>query len=715
MKKLMFVLLTVVMLTGIMMFAVAAETEGDYEYTVNGAEAVIDCYYGEEVNLVIPSTLGGYPVTKIGDAAFLGMMYTETVIVPEGVTSIGYDSFGYSDCLRSISLPSTLTQLGESTFYASVNLENITLAEANTSFVVIDNVLFSKDMSILYAYAPTKTDTSYTLPPEVKIIMESAFSFASNLSELQLNEGLVEIKDFAFDGTSITQLTLPASFTTYTEYSFVTMYSLEEIRVDEANTAFASKDGVLYTKDMSTLVMYPAAREGEVFTVDGEVKVISFSAFRETIYLTELIISEGLLNIEETAFDSSSIEKITIPSTASFELQAIMGAYNIKDIQIAEGHSTYAAKDGVIYSADMKELLYYPQMKPDEEFSIPEGVNVIDMFAFCQDNEYLSILNLPASLTNIEEGSFSVLFSLTDINVNEANTVYYSEDGVLFSGDTILMYPLNKADNVYILPEKITKIGIKVFCECTNLKSLILHDGITEIGGSCFWGSDNFAVYASEGGIVEEYALENYINYFPLSYLEMYSDVDAGLWYTKDVFAATQLKLMSGTGNGKFNPKGKLTREQFVQILFNFEGVDAAAYQGDTGFKDVPAGKWYSPAVKWAYESGVTSGIGEGVFGLGGTITRQQMAKFVYNYAQLCGYDIEVYEYDNLEYYEDVDLVADWAYDAMNWAVSYGLYTSTSENALILAPTAQVNRAVGARFMVQFKYYTEIFTEFPVG
>jgi hypothetical protein len=184
-------------------------------------------------------------------------------------------------------------------------------------------------------------------------------------------------------------------------------------------------------------------------------------------------------------------------------------------------------------------------------------------------------------------------------------------------------------------------------------------------------------------------------------------DVDRGAWYFEGVMYVSEKGYMNGTNADKttFSPDMKFTREQFVQLLFNIEGVSAADYAGDTGFSDVPAGQWYSAAVKWANEAGVTSGIGNGKFGLGGEVTREQLAKFLMNYAEMKGKDTT--KRADLSEFTDNGQISSWATDAASWAVAEGFLGSTSTSAKVLAPTRVAVRSEIAKVTMGYVQYLE--------
>ena len=128
---------------------------------------------------------------------------------------------------------------------------------------------------------------------------------------------------------------------------------------------------------------------------------------------------------------------------------------------------------------------------------------------------------------------------------------------------------------------------------------------------------------------------------------------------------------MNGKGD-YFDPQGNLTREQFAQVLYNHSGAPAVG-QAANPFSDVKKSGWYYQAVLWAYQNGVASGRGA-TFGVGDNITRQELARMLYNYAKLKGYDLTMEE-GVIESYVDYGQVAVWGREGFDWAVSQGVIT----------------------------------------
>lgn len=170
---------------------------------------------------------------------------------------------------------------------------------------------------------------------------------------------------------------------------------------------------------------------------------------------------------------------------------------------------------------------------------------------------------------------------------------------------------------------------------------------------------------------------------------ERFTDVSASAWYTEAVSWAAESRVMNGMGEEKFSPATPLTRAQFVMILANIEGADLSVYKDVQSFSDVPKGRWYSTAVEWAKDKGVTSGVSESRFAPNDKVTRQQLARFLCTYAELRG--IEMPKGAELGRFEDENKIADWAMDSMKSAVAAGLVTGMTETTL--APRDNATRA----------------------
>lgn len=176
-----------------------------------------------------------------------------------------------------------------------------------------------------------------------------------------------------------------------------------------------------------------------------------------------------------------------------------------------------------------------------------------------------------------------------------------------------------------------------------------------------------------------------------------FSDVPADAWYAEAVQYVYENGLMTGTSDTTFSPDLTTSRSMIATILWRMAGSPVVNYAMD--FADVPADQWYAEAVRWASSEGIVGGYGNGSFGTGDPITREQFAVMLYRFAQKQGYDVSVGENTNILSYTDVSAVSEYAIPAMQWAVGSGVITGMGDT---LAPQGETTRAQTAMMLMRF-------------
>ncbi len=318
-------------------------TYGDFEYIFleDGTIEISDCST-EETDLEVPTEIDGVTVTSIGKSAFLNQKFT------------------------SIVLPDSIVSIGESAFYACYSL------------------------------------TSITIPESVTAIEARTFYSCKKLEEIHLPDGITSIGDMAFYGCAFTEFIIPASVTEIGAGVF-TMQSITTIEVESGNTTYTSVDGVLYTKDLTTLVAYPKDREGSTYTLMDSTTEIVANAFASNTNLTEIILPEGLTTIgREAFFYCQSLETINLPDTIHFIDEAAFYFCNsLSDLDFPEG----------IDSIEESTFWYCYALR---DLVIPENITVLGdkSFSTCTG---LTTVTLSNTMTEIGDSAFSGCSAITDV------------------------------------------------------------------------------------------------------------------------------------------------------------------------------------------------------------------------------------------------------------------------------------------------------------
>lgn len=176
------------------------------------------------------------------------------------------------------------------------------------------------------------------------------------------------------------------------------------------------------------------------------------------------------------------------------------------------------------------------------------------------------------------------------------------------------------------------------------------------------------------------------------AYAADFSDVAPGAWYAQAVDYCQDKGLMSGTGGGRFSPDGLMDRAMLAAVLHRVSGSPPA--EGGAGFTDVKPGSWYAEAVSWAAQAGVASGYGDGRFGPGDPVTREQLAVFLWKLAGSPAPE------GSVQPWADQGDISPYALQAAAWARSAGILSGVDGGRF--APKARTTRAQAAAVLMNY-------------
>lgn len=177
-----------------------------------------------------------------------------------------------------------------------------------------------------------------------------------------------------------------------------------------------------------------------------------------------------------------------------------------------------------------------------------------------------------------------------------------------------------------------------------------------------------------------------------------FKDVPKNAWYYGSVDYAVRNRLMNGIEKFIFAPDDPMTRAQLVTVLWRFVGEPAA---GANPFVDVAEGLWYTQAVAWAAEKGIVTGVGNQRFDPDGKVSREQLVTILYRYSQMWGQNVS--HRAELSGFPDAEQVSLWAKDAMQWAVAKGLVSGNAHSGNTwLEPQNSATRAQVAAILQRY-------------
>lgn len=184
-----------------------------------------------------------------------------------------------------------------------------------------------------------------------------------------------------------------------------------------------------------------------------------------------------------------------------------------------------------------------------------------------------------------------------------------------------------------------------------------------------------------------------------------FKDVDDTMWFYKSVQYAYFHNLMVGTEKNKFAPNTNVSRAMVVQVLYNLAGSPVLENR-EHPFTDVKEGAWYETAVIWAYQNHVVAGISETEAAPTMDVTREQLVTILHRAYQMSHEDEAINE-KAIDKFPDANKVANWAKEAMNWAVGKGFISGVMEgNKTLVAPKGVTTRAQLATVMTGYHQKT---------
>ena len=404
--------------------------------TLSGAGAIPDYPIGEtpwrEFRDEIKSIVLEEGVTRIGDYAFYNCKALTSVEIPEGVTQIGESAFACCQSLKAVTIPGSVTEIGEGAFESCDSMKTL---ELTSGLKRVGAFAFSECFSLRALDLPDTVErierSAFTgtalkklvIPSNVQEIGDNAFNGCIRLSKLKLSEGIRVIEEMAFSNCSdLTKVLIPASVERLGDGVFADCLAMTRIAVAPESEHFVVEDNILYSKDMSTLLHYPAGKEEQEFTLPEEVRKIAGLAFASNYFLTDVTLGDYLEEIGSYAF--ARCYGLTYmylpPQTTRLGVAPFHDCTELQEIEVDLDNPCYSSLGGIIYNEEQTQLIQYPAGICAESYTIPEMVQEIAEYA-CYDAQNLEVLEIPAGVRKIGNLAFVFCDKLRDVEIRVAD------------------------------------------------------------------------------------------------------------------------------------------------------------------------------------------------------------------------------------------------------------------------------------------------------
>ena len=741
-KRVLSLLLVLMMIASLVPTAAMAYSSTDIAYAVTGGNiyfnestgTITDCDRSV-TEAIIPSEINGVAVTSIGDYAFYNCSSLTSIVIPNGVTVIAYETFSGCSSLENVTIPDSVTSIGHLAFYNCSNLKSIAIpaavtsisysslngcssiasidvAEDNSNYSSIDGVLFNKSQTTIIRYPAGKEADSYIIPNGVTNIDGLAFYGSSKLTNITIPDSVTIIGGNAFRACSnLVSIAIPAGVTSIDSGEFFECTSLTDINVAENNSNYSSVDGVLFDKDQTTLMRYPSGKDCDKYVVPESVTSIGNYAFSDCSRLESITIPDNVTSIGDGAFyDCYSLATITIPSgVTSIIWYAFKDCNHLTDVYYAGTESQWSdiyIDEGNFCLKNVTIHFNYVPHKHSYTSTVTAPTCTAKGYTTytcsCGDSYVDSETNALGHSYGEWTQTKAPTCTATGTEIRTCSRCNATESRTVESLGHVIVHHDAKAATC-------TEIGWNAYDTCKNCD----YTTYSEIPAT---GHHHNAVVTAPTCTVKGYTtytcscgdgyVDNYTNALGHNYSNgkctrcgaadpnykaptavTFSDVAAKAYYADAVQWAVANGITNGTDDTHFSPDQGCTRGQVVTFLWRAAGSPTVS--GDAGFVDVKSTDYYYDAVKWAVANNITNGTSATLFSPNSTCTRAQVVTFMYRAkgspatSGSCGF---------------VDVKsADYYYNAVIWAVANEITNGT--DATLFSPSATCTRAQVVTFL----------------
>ncbi len=380
--------------------------------------------------------------------------------------------------LQSVTIPDSVTSIGDSAFSCCSSLQSVTIPDSVTS---IGGRAFGECSSLQSVISWCTSLQSVTIPDSVTSIDESAFSWCTSLQSVIIPDSVTSIGDRAFWGcTSLQSVIIPDSVTSIGNKAFSDCKSLQSVTIPDSVTSISDS-------------AFSGCSSLQSVTIPDSVTSIGRRAFSKCSSLQSVTIPDSVTSIGRWAFlKCSSLQSVTIPdSVTSIGAGAFSGCSSLHSFTIPDSVTSingnpffscpariinyskhFVIVENNLYTSDKRKLISY--LSKENHFIIPDSVTSIGAMAFFACSSLQSVA-IPGSVTSIGTGAFTWCSSLQSVTI----------PGSVTSIGNVAFWGCSSLQSVTI-PDSVTSIGNEAFSHCSSLQSVIIPDSVTSIGNKAF-------------------------------------------------------------------------------------------------------------------------------------------------------------------------------------------------------------------------------------